>query len=133
MVTAKLSDTKVRLQACLSRAYPAAFSLSGCVDLLCFARPGLVFDACTDLPLKSLKPQAAGEVAALNRFYTTLSHDADRAYYGYKHVLRAAEAQAIEVLLVSDALFRYARSTCQPASDPAIKRACWLILAGPLP
>ena len=33
-------------------------------------------------------------------------NDPHRAYYGEKHVFRAAEAQAIECLLISDKLFR---------------------------
>ena len=50
--------------------------------------------------------KAAGEVKALDSFYSTLQQEPDKAYYGYKHVLRAAESQAIDTLLVSDTLFR---------------------------
>ena len=50
--------------------------------------------------------KAAGEVAALNRFYETMNVCADKAFYGPQHVMRAAEVQAIDELLVSDALFR---------------------------
>ena len=39
-------------------------------------------------------------------FYKTLTNEPLKAFYGEKHVLRAAEAQAIEVLLISDKLFR---------------------------
>lgn len=50
--------------------------------------------------------KAAGEVKALEQFYRTLQDDPAKAYYGYRHVLRAHEAQAIETLLCSDKLFR---------------------------
>ncbi|CAG5124139.1 unnamed protein product [Candidula unifasciata] len=50
--------------------------------------------------------KAAGEVKALEDFYTMLQTDPDRAYYGIRHCERAAEQQAIEVLLISDELFR---------------------------
>ncbi len=42
------------------------------------------------------------ELIILHRF----QNDPHRAYYGEKHVFRAAEAQAIECLLISDKLFR---------------------------
>ena len=44
--------------------------------------------------------QAAVETKALERFCEMLQTDPDRAYYGYNHVLRASEANAIEALLV---------------------------------
>ena len=50
--------------------------------------------------------KAAGEVKALEQFYRMLQDDPAKAYYGYKHVQRANEAQAIETLLCSDKLFR---------------------------
>ncbi|KAF0295775.1 Protein pelota [Amphibalanus amphitrite] len=50
--------------------------------------------------------KAAGEVKALEQFYRTLQDDPAKAYYGYKHVQMANEAQAIETLLCSDKLFR---------------------------
>ncbi|XP_011308857.1 protein pelota [Fopius arisanus] len=50
--------------------------------------------------------KAAGEVKILEQFYTILQTDPSRAFYGKKHVKLAAEAQAIEVLLISDKLFR---------------------------
>ncbi|MCL4131242.1 UNVERIFIED_CONTAM: hypothetical protein GTU68_066200 [Idotea baltica] len=50
--------------------------------------------------------KAAGETKALQQFMTMLGTDPDRAYYGIKHVEKANESQAIEVLLVSDSLFR---------------------------
>ena len=43
---------------------------------------------------------------ALDSFYKTLTNEPLKAFYGEKHVFRAAEAQAIEVLLISDKLFR---------------------------
>ncbi|XP_058120287.1 protein pelota [Anopheles ziemanni] len=50
--------------------------------------------------------KAAGEVKALENFYTTLQLEPSKAFYGKKHVCKAAEAQAIEMLLISDNLFR---------------------------
>ncbi|XP_078045291.1 pelota mRNA surveillance and ribosome rescue factor [Augochlora pura] len=50
--------------------------------------------------------KAAGEVKALEMFFTILQTDPCRAFYGKKHVQKANEAQAIETLLISDKLFR---------------------------
>lgn len=50
--------------------------------------------------------KAAGEVKALEQFYTTLQCEPAKAFYGKKHVIKAADAQAIETLLISDNLFR---------------------------
>lgn len=50
--------------------------------------------------------KAAGEVKILESFYTMLQTEPTKAFYGKKHVMRAAEAQAIETLLISDNLFR---------------------------
>lgn len=50
--------------------------------------------------------RAALEVKALSDFYAMLKADPSRAFYGAKHVELANENQAIEVLLVSDSLFR---------------------------
>lgn len=50
--------------------------------------------------------KAASEVKALETFYTTLQCEPAKAFYGKKHVMQAAEAQAIETLLISDNLFR---------------------------
>lgn len=50
--------------------------------------------------------KAAGEVKALENFYAILQSEPSRAFYGKKHVMKAAEAQAIETLLISDSLFR---------------------------
>ncbi len=51
-------------------------------------------------------PQAAAEVAALQRFYETFNTDAARAVYGLQHVQAADEAAAIDVLLLTNELFR---------------------------
>lgn len=50
--------------------------------------------------------KAAGEVKALDAFYSTLQSEPSRAFYGLKHVEKANAAQAIETLLISDNLFR---------------------------
>lgn len=50
--------------------------------------------------------KAAGEVKALEQFYTMLQCEPAKAFYGKKHVMVAAEALAIETLLISDNLFR---------------------------
>lgn len=58
------------------------------------------------LQSKLADTKATEEVRALDQFYKTLTNEPLKAFYGEKHVLRAAEAQAIEVLLISDNLFR---------------------------
>ena len=50
--------------------------------------------------------KASEEVRALESFYKMLKHEPARAFYGPKHVARAAESDAVETLLVSDKLFR---------------------------
>lgn len=50
--------------------------------------------------------KAAGEVRSLEAFFTMLEVEPARAFYGKKHVIRAAESQAVEILLISDNLFR---------------------------
>ncbi|CAF0718962.1 unnamed protein product [Brachionus calyciflorus] len=50
--------------------------------------------------------KALGEVKALDSFYQMLKSEPSRAFYGYKHVEKANEADAIDVLLISDSLFR---------------------------
>jgi len=50
--------------------------------------------------------KAAGEVKVLESFYTMLQVEPAKAFYGKRHVMKAAEAQAIETLLISDNLFR---------------------------
>ncbi|XP_014014042.1 protein pelota homolog isoform X2 [Salmo salar] len=51
--------------------------------------------------------KAAGEVKALEDFYKMLQHEPDRAFYGLAHVEKASEALAIDILLISDNLFRH--------------------------
>lgn len=50
--------------------------------------------------------KASGEVKALDDFYQMMQNDPNRAFYGIKPVEKAAVEQAIEVLLISDELFR---------------------------
>jgi len=50
--------------------------------------------------------KAAGEVKMLDTFYDMMSQDPDRALYGPKHCIAAAEKGAVDVLLITDALFR---------------------------
>jgi protein pelota len=58
--------------------------------------------------------KAAGEVKALESFYSMLQHEPNRACYGWfiflriKHIEKANEANAIELLMVTDELFRSA-------------------------
>ncbi|XP_022672927.1 protein pelota-like isoform X1 [Varroa jacobsoni] len=56
--------------------------------------------------------KAANEVKALNQFFQVLHQEPDRALYGPKHVEKAADAQAIDTLLISDKLFR-----CQDVAE----------------
>ncbi|KAF7704970.1 protein pelota homolog [Silurus meridionalis] len=51
--------------------------------------------------------KAAGEVKALEDFYKMLQHEPDRAFYGLAHVEKASEALGIDILLISDQLFRH--------------------------
>jgi protein pelota len=46
------------------------------------------------------------EIKALEEFFTQLNNDPDRAFYGFKHVQKAADMGAISALLLSDDLFR---------------------------
>ncbi|TMW91114.1 hypothetical protein EJD97_014779 [Solanum chilense] len=50
--------------------------------------------------------KAAKEVQALKDFFNMLSNDPDRACYGPKHVEVAHERLAIQILLITDDLFR---------------------------
>lgn len=50
--------------------------------------------------------KAASEVKALEQFYQILQTEPSKAFYGKNHVIRAANSQAIETLLISDNLFR---------------------------
>lgn len=58
------------------------------------------------LQARLMDTKASEEVRMLETFYKMLQNDPHRAYYGEKHVFRASESQAIEVLLISDKLFR---------------------------
>lgn len=51
--------------------------------------------------------KAAAEVRALEDFYKMLQHEPDRAFYGLAHVEKAADALAVDTLLISDKLFRH--------------------------
>jgi len=50
--------------------------------------------------------KATEEVRALEAFYKMMKNEQARAFYGPKHVFAACDADAIEVLLISDKLFR---------------------------
>jgi protein pelota len=50
--------------------------------------------------------KALSEVKSLDAFYQMLKLDPNRAFYGYKHVEKASESEAIDCLLISDSLFR---------------------------
>ncbi|KAJ8722563.1 hypothetical protein PYW07_003743 [Mythimna separata] len=50
--------------------------------------------------------KAASEVKLLESFYTMLQLEPAKAFYGKKHIERANDAQAIEILMISDKLFR---------------------------
>ena len=55
---------------------------------------------------KLTETKAASEVKALESFYHLLNTDPSKAFYGVKHVEKANEFQAIDILLISDKLFR---------------------------
>jgi len=65
--------------------------------------------------------KAANEVRVLNSFYEMLKNQPDRAFYGYNHCLSAANAQAIEDLLVTDQLFRYELHRVSSPSSAAVR------------
>ncbi|XP_076812620.1 protein pelota homolog [Clavelina lepadiformis] len=50
--------------------------------------------------------KATAEIKALQDFYRVLQHEPDKACYGIKHVELANESDAIDTLLISDALLR---------------------------
>ena len=52
--------------------------------------------------------KAARETQMLQGFFTMLQNDPSRAFYSYRHVEIAAKRAAIDVLMVSDGLFRAA-------------------------
>ncbi|GAV05505.1 hypothetical protein RvY_15626 [Ramazzottius varieornatus] len=59
-----------------------------------------------NLATRLSETKAAGEVKALDAFYQMMHTDPTRAYYGINHVEKANNSQALELLLVSDELFR---------------------------
>ncbi|OWA50088.1 Protein pelota [Hypsibius exemplaris] len=59
-----------------------------------------------NLATRLSETKAAGEVRALESFYQMMHSEPARAYYGIVHVEKANETQAIELLLISDELFR---------------------------
>lgn len=65
------------------------------------------------IAIKLADTKAAGEVKAIDAFYMMLQTEPNRAFYGMKHVMKANEAQAIEILLISDSLFRQALACVQ--------------------
>lgn len=50
--------------------------------------------------------KAAEEVKALQDFHSMLLIDSTKAFYGTEHVEKAVDAQAVDILLISDKLFR---------------------------
>jgi protein pelota len=50
--------------------------------------------------------KVAKEVEVLHKFMRMMDIDPDRAYYGFAHVQKAQEQQAVDSLLVTDELFR---------------------------
>lgn len=61
-----------------------------------------------------LHTRAASEGEQMGRFCRMLAEDAERAQYGWRHVRAAVSADAVERLLVSDALLR--------AQEPSVRR-----------
>lgn len=61
-----------------------------------------------------LHTRAASEGEQMGRFCRMLAEDSERAQYGWRHVRAAVSADAVERLLVSDALLR--------AQEPAVRR-----------
>ncbi|KAG2437379.1 hypothetical protein HXX76_006031 [Chlamydomonas incerta] len=62
--------------------------------------------SCPTIASRIKDTKAAREVTALQDFYDLLATDSTRAFYGPGHVFAAAELGAIQVLLISDSLFR---------------------------
>lgn len=50
--------------------------------------------------------KATKNIKMLEKFYRMIDTDPDRAYYGYDHVLKASESNAIDSLLITDHLFK---------------------------
>ena len=63
---------------------------------------------CDEVRSQLMNVKAVAEVRALDNFYKVLSHDQDRAAYGYAQVLYADANLAIDELLVMDKLFQAA-------------------------
>ena len=82
----------------LFRFYFQLFVYSSLIFLEVLQEPAVI--------AKMSDTKAAGEVKALEQFYTVLQCEPAKAFYGKKHVQMAAEAMAIETLLISDNLFR---------------------------
>jgi len=61
-----------------------------------------------NMAVKLADTQASRDISALNEFYNMLNVDSDRAFYGFPHVNEANERGAIQVLMVTDTLFRNA-------------------------
>lgn len=59
-----------------------------------------------DLAPRLSDTKALSEIKALDSFYQMLKNEPSRAFYGFRHVEKANEADAIDVLLISDSLFR---------------------------
>lgn len=59
-----------------------------------------------ELQARLASTKAAAEVQALTAFNDMMKKDADRAVYGPPHVRYAAEMGAVDILLVTDKLFR---------------------------
>lgn len=55
---------------------------------------------------KLANTKAASDVKALDMFFAMLSSEPERAFYGKNHVMKAAQLEAIDKLLISDNLFR---------------------------
>ncbi|PVU95599.1 hypothetical protein BB559_002684 [Furculomyces boomerangus] len=55
---------------------------------------------------KLANTKATAEVVSLDSFYEMMNKDPSRAYYGFKHVSKAAELGAVGTLMISDQLFR---------------------------
>jgi protein pelota len=60
----------------------------------------------TNLAGRLTDTKALGEVKVLDAFYQMMKNEPSRAFYGYKHVEKASDADAIDTLLISDSLFR---------------------------
>jgi protein pelota len=56
--------------------------------------------------IKLADTKAAAEIRALDAFYAMLQSEPNRAFYGVKHVEAASKQNAIEILLITDELFR---------------------------